>query len=58
MYREGGMAQRGKGAARQHMVKRTKNCSQRGGQPKRHQENIQNAKRSVNEYWSRKVGYA
>ena len=57
VYKEGSTAQRGKDAAKQHIVKRTRKCSKREGQPKGRQENIQNAKRSVDEYWSRKVRY-
>ena len=42
----------------QRDVRRTGKHSKREEQPKRRQKNVQNAKRSVNKYWSRKVGYA
>jgi len=51
------MAQKGKGTAKQCMVKRTGKHSQRGSERKRHQENIQDSKRSVARYWDRESEY-
>jgi len=39
------------------MDRSSKKHSMRGGQAKRHQENIQNAKKSIAKYWSRESGY-
>jgi len=56
--REGdSMPQRGKGAARQHMVRRTGKHSKGGKERKRYQENIQNLKRSVVGHRNRKSRY-
>ena len=49
---------RGKSAAKQCTTKRVGKHSQRGEQSKGDQENLQNTKRNVNKYQSRKVGYA
>ena len=42
---------------KRYTTKRVRKHSQRGGQSKRDQENLQNAKRSIDEYWSKKVRY-
>ena len=49
---------REKGIAEQCMDRSSKKRSTRGEQAKRHQKNVQNAKKSVAEYWSRESGYA
>ena len=51
------MAQKGKSIAEQYMVRRTRKHSKRENKRKRHQENVQNPKRSVVEYWNSKSRY-
>jgi len=51
------MAQRGKGTAKQHMVKKTGKHSQKRSKRKGCQENIQDPKRSVARYWDRESEY-
>jgi len=57
VYREGGTAQRGKGAAKQHVTRRVEKHSHRERKEKGHQENIQNSKRSVTRHWDRESRY-
>ena len=54
---ESSMPHRGKSAAKRRTTKRVKKHSQRRGYSKGGQENLQNAKRSMNEYWGRKARY-
>jgi len=55
---ESGMPHRGKSIAKRHTTKRVEKHSQRGKYLKKGQENLQNAKRSIDEYWGRKTRYA
>jgi len=54
---ESGMAQRGRGIARWRMVRRTRKHSKRERERKRHQENVQNLKRSMVGHRDRKSRY-
>ena len=54
---KGGILYRGKSTAKQCTAKRAGRHSKRGGQLKGSQENFPDAKRSMVEYWNRKVGY-
>ena len=53
----GSVPYRGKSTAEQYTDRDSKKHSKRKSQPKKHQENIQNIKRSIVKYWSRKGKY-
>ena len=53
-----GILHRRKSIVEQHRDRDSKKYSNRGGWPKRCQENIQNVERDVVKYWSRKSRYA
>ena len=54
----GSAPHRGKNTVGQYIDRSSKKYSKRGGQAKRYQESIQNAKRSVAKHWGRESGYA
>ena len=53
----GSMSYKGKNIAEWYMNRDFKKHSNRGGQPKGYQENVQDIERSVVEYWSGKGRY-